>query len=450
MKSYLLSISLFLLSFSILKAQNYEPIKSLMILSQIEKAKSDIDKSFSNTKFTAKPEAHILKSNIYVKLSSKAFAEKVDTALGSQLTEEADNAFKAFSKLDTSMKLLSDPTYFEAVILLYNNFYYLSIYDYNKKDFLEAINKVNKAIYYSDILIKNNVIKSPLDTNILEIGASIAEVGGLKDEAARFYKKLADFKVTGERYEGVYKYLVSYSFAKKNMIDFETYRKLGKENYPNSEYFDYDKVDFAVGLANSFNEKLKAIEELLAIDPDNFKANQVLGEILYDTLKPREQDVVFPTNYNDLEKRMIEAFTKAAKANPENEIPYVYIGDHFINKALAVSEKRDQHAQDMKARTKPGTMASKEDIAKRDALDKEYAATLEGAIDPYEKAVAIFEKKSKLDTRDVQLFKKAVSWLSDIFAFKRAMAGKAKNTAEQNKWAAEEKKWNERYESIKN
>jgi hypothetical protein len=30
------------------------------------------------------------------------------------------------------------------------------------------------------------------------------------------------------------------------------------------------------------------------------------------------------------------------------------------------------------------------------------------------------------------------------------MAGKVKNTADQAKWAAEEKKWNDRYESIKN
>jgi hypothetical protein len=44
----------------------------------------------------------------------------------------------------------------------------------------------------------------------------------------------------------------------------------------------------------------------------------------------------------------------------------------------------------------------------------------------------------------------AASYLADIFAFKKAMAGKAKNPAEQAKWAAEEKKWNDRYDSIKN
>jgi hypothetical protein len=256
--------------------------------------------------------------------------------------------------------------------------------------------------------------------------------------------------VGGEGFEGVYRYLITYSFGKKDMEAFERYKALGKEVFPNSDYFDYDKVDFAVGLANSFEEKLKAIDELLATDPDNFKANQVLGEILYDTLDPREQEVVLPANYAELEKKMINAFTRAAKARAGYEIPYLYIGDHFINKAAVVSEQRDQHAQDMKARTKPGTMASKEDIARRDALDKQYGETLEGAREPYEAAVAILAAKGELDTRDKQQYKKAASYLADIFAFKKAMAGKAKNPAEQAKWAAEEKKWNDRYDSIKN
>ncbi len=101
----------------------------------------------------------------------------------------------------------------------------------------------------------------------------------------------------------------------------------------------------------------------------------------------------------------------------------------------------------MKARTKPGAMASKEDIAKRDALDKEYGETLEGAREPYEAAAAIFATKADMHTRDKQQYKKAASYLADIYAFKKAMAkGKP---ADQAKWAAEEKKWNERYDSIK-
>ncbi|MFM7646363.1 MAG: hypothetical protein ACKO41_06580, partial [Sphingomonadales bacterium] len=450
MRSYFLTLAALLTIVATSVAQNYDPVKTLVMLNQFDKAKTDIDKAFGNAKYTAKPEAFILKACVYVKNAEKSLSEKKDTAIASQLNEEADKAFLRFVALDSSLKLTNDQPYSDVAIALYNNYYYLSIYEYNRKDYKESLSRVNKAIFYSDLLIKKNIIKSTIDTNLLEIAAVIAETGSFKDDAAYFYRKLADAEVVGDRYVGVYKYLISHSFATRNMIDFEKFRKIGKSLYPTNDYFDYDRVDFAVGLANSFDEKLKAIEELLATDPDNFKANELLGEILYDTLDAREEGAVLPANYAELEMKMIAAFNRVAKAKSGYEIPYLYIGDHFINKAAVVSEKRDQHARDMKARTKPGTMASKEDIAKRDALDKEYGETLEGAKEPYENAAGIFAAKAELDTRDKIQYKKAAGYLADIYAFKKAMAAKAKNTTEQNKWAMEEKKWNDRYESIKN
>ena len=448
MKSYFLLLAAFFAASTAVVAQNYDPVKTLVMLNQLEKAKTDIDKAFANAKYTSKPEAYVLKSVIY---SGLANAEgKKGTPVADQLIAEAEAAFSKFREMDPSMALLSEPMYQNGAVNLYSSYYTAGYTDYSNKNWPDALTKLKKAISYSDILIKLKLLSSSLDTNVLILAGITAESGGFKEDALEYYKKLANAKVGGEGFEGVYRYLITYSFGKKDMEAFERYKSLGKEVFPKSDYFDYDKVDFAVGLANGFEEKLKAIDELLLTDPDNFKANQVLGEILYDTLDPREEGAVLPANYAELEKKMINAFNRAAKARPGYEIPYLYIGDHFINKAAVVSEKRDQHARDMKARTKPGTMSSKEDIAKRDALDKEYGETMEGAKEPYEAAAGIFAAKGELDTRDKQQYKKASSYLADIFAFKKAMAAKAKNTADQAKWAAEEKKWNDRYESIKN
>jgi hypothetical protein len=448
MKSYFLLLAVFFTVATASVAQNYDPVKTLVMLNQFDKAKTDIDKAFNNAKYTAKPEAFILKSIVYSSLANTD--GKKGTPEGEQLIAEADAAFAKFREMDPTMALLSESMYQNSAVNLYSNFYTGGYNEYSKKNWPDALVKLKKAIGYSDILIKLKLLTSPIDTNVLILAGITAESGGFKDDALQYYQKLASAKVGGDGFEGVYRYLITYSFGKKDIEAFERYKALGKEVFPKSDYFDYDKVDFAVGLANGFEEKLKAIDDLLVTDPDNFKANQVLGEILYDTLDPRDTEAVLPANYAELEKKMINAFNRAAKAKPGYEIPYLYIGDHFINKAAIVSEKRDQHARDMKARTKPGTMASKEDIAKRDALDKEYGETLEGAKDPYEAAAAIFAAKGELDTRDKQQYKKAASYLADIFSFKKAMAGKAKNTAEQAKWAAEEKKWNDRYESIKN
>ena len=448
-KCLLVSLSIFLAITG--WSQNYDPVKTLVMINQLDKAKADLDKSFTNAKYTAKPEAFILKTAVYASVAN--MDGKKDTPAAAQLVEEADAAFIKYRELDPALSLISEPIYQNGIIMLYSNYYTFGYSDYNNKAYDKALGKLKKAIQYSDLLIKQKVLTSSLDTNVLILAAITAETGGYKDEAAAYYTKLADAKVGGDGYEGVYRYLVTYHFGKKNMEGFEKYKKLGKEVFPKSDYFDFDKVDFAVGLVNTFTEKLAAIDEVLASDPTNFKANQVLGEIIFDTLNPRDEGMVLPENYNELEKKMIDAFSRSSKARPDYEIPLLYVGDHYINKASRVEEKRNKHAQDMKARTKPGTMASKEDVAKRDALDKEYGETMEGAKDPYLAAAAIFAEratKGELEIRDKQQYKKVTSYLSEIYGLKKVMANKAKNLADKAKWEAEEKKWNERYESIKN
>ncbi|MBM3412538.1 MAG: hypothetical protein FJY19_04065 [Bacteroidetes bacterium] len=449
-KSILFTLALFI-AFSGW-AQNYDPVKTLVMINQLDKAKTDLDKAFTNAKYTSKPEAFILKTVVYASVAN--MDGKKDTPAAAQLIEEADAAFTKYRELDPALSLISEPIYQNGIIMLYSNYYSFGYSEYTNKTYEKALDKLKKAIHYSDLLIKQKVLTSSLDTNVLILAAITAETGGFKDDAAAYYTKLADAKVGGDGYEGVYRYLVTYHFGKKKMDSFEKYKMLGKEVFPKSDYFDFDKVDFAVGLAGTFTEKIVAIEEVLATDPANFKANQVLGEIIYDTLNPRDEEaVVLPENYLELEKKMIDAFTRSSKSRPDYEIPSIYVGDHYINKAGRVEEKRNTHAREMKARTKPGTMASKEDVAKRDALDREYGETMELAKDPYLAAATIFANRAAekdLETRDKQQYKKVASYLSEIYGLKKIAANKAKNFADKAKWEAEEKKWNERYESIKN
>ena len=166
---------------------------------------------------------------------------------------------------------------------------------------------------------------------------------------------------------------------------------------------------------------------MLATDPNSFKANEILAELIYDTLNSTHEGAVLPANAADLEKKMLAAFTKAAAAKPGSENPYLYMGDHFINKAVKINEAREAHAADVKKRTKPGTMASKEDIAKRDLLDKQYGEALEGAREPYEKVAEIFAARAiclnnSLEIRDKQQYKKVAGYLDDIFTFKKIQA----------------------------
>ncbi len=441
----LLTISLSIFSVS---AQNYKNIKNLLVFNKFEEAKTDFDKAITNTKFAGNAEAYILKTAIYAGLS---MADKnKNTATGNKLAEDAAEAFKKYKEMDPEMSLVNDPIYQNGPVNLYSNFYSSGYEDYSKNNWAEGYKKLKNAVEMSDILIGLKLINSAVDTNVLILAGITAEKSENKDDAAKYYSRLADAKVAGEGFESIYRYLVSYYFGKKDMATFEKYKKLGSELFPASEYFSYDKVDFAVGLAEGFTNKTKALEEVLATDPNNYKANQIMGELLYDTLNSDKEGAVLPANADELEKQMVSSFKKAAAVKPNFEIPYLYIGDHFINKAATTNDARAAHVNDMKARTKPGTMASKEDIAKRDLLDKKYGEELEQAREPYVSAASILAARAKaengLEIRDKEQYKKAINYLAEIFAYKRIQSkGKPADIA---KYSAEEKKWNDLYDTI--
>lgn len=428
-----------------LQAQSIESVKTLLTLQQYAKAKEDVDKGMGNTKFNSKAEAYMLKACIYAALAMDN--NNKTTATGEQLAADAEAAFKKYREMDAAMALLADPVYQSGPINLYSFSFSKGYGFYSAKKWNEGYESLKKTVEYSDLLISKKMINTTVDTNVLILAGITAENSKHNDDAAKHYGRLADARIPGDEFESIYRFLVNYHFGKKNMEAFEKYKGMGAEFFPKSEYFKFDKVDFAVGLVEDFNEKISEVENILSKDPENYKANQVLGEIIYDTLNSTREGAVQPSNAAELETKMIAAFKKAVALNPANETPLLYMGDHFINKAVKVNDARAAHAADMKARTKPGTMASKDDVAKRDLLDKQYGETLEQAREPYEKAAEIYAAKGHLEMRDKQQYKKCCNYLADIFTFKKVQSkGKPADLA---KYTAEEKKWNDRYDSIK-
>ncbi|MEO5946103.1 MAG: hypothetical protein ABIP79_04765 [Chitinophagaceae bacterium] len=429
-------------------SQKYSDIKNLLILNKFEQAKTDFEKAITNAKFAGNAEAYILKTAIYASLASSDAVKS--TPDGAKYAAEAAAAFKKYREMDATMSLATDPVYQNGPVKLYSTFYSTGYDDYSKSNWQPAYEKLKNAVEMSDVLLGLKILTVPIDTNVLILAGITAEKSNNRDDAAKFYSRLADAKITGEGFESIYRYMVSYAIEKKDMSSFEKYKILGAELFPKSEFFTYDKVDFAVGLAEGFENKKKALDEVLVTDPTNYKANQIMGEIIYDTLNSDKEGAVMPSNAAELEKTMVNSFMKAAAAKPESEISYLYIGDHFINKATKINNARLAHIADMKTRTKPGTMASKEDVAKRDQLDAQYGEELEKAKEPYEKAAAMFAARLKvnngLEIRDKEQYKKAINYLSEIAMFKRIQSkGKP---ADITKYTAEEKKWNDLYDTV--
>ena len=435
--------SLLILGALVAKAQNYERAKNALVLQQYQKAKEEVDKGMNNTKYASKPEAYALKTVIYATLATDSATRA--SGASEQLLKEAEAAFAKYREMEPDMKTVSkDPIYQNGPINIYASLFSSGYADYEKKAWKPAAEKFKKVVEYSDLLIDNKFITATVDTNSLLLAGITAESAGMKDDAAKYYGRLADVGASGDGLEGIYRFLVNYHVTKKDMDNFEKYKNLGAKLYPESEFFTYDKIDFAVGLEEDLNKRIQSLEEALAAEPNNHKALMLLGEIIYDTLNSRQEDAVAPANFTELENKMVTSFQKAAKLK-EEELPYLYIGDHYINQSIKVNDQREAHAADMKKRTKPGTASSKEDIAKRDALDAKYMNLLESALPAYESAAALFAKKSSLTGSEKGQYRKVSGYLAEIYMLKK---NKAK-AADKPKFQAEEDKWNKVYDSVK-
>jgi hypothetical protein len=416
MKKFLFSLTVLVLALAV-NAQSYDDIKQMLMLGQYKKAKEDIDKRMGNAKFASKPEAYILKSTIYAGLASDSTI--MNTPEGAALRSEAEAAFKKYKEMDPAMPFLTDPIYKNSVVSLYSLNFNIGYKDYEAKKWAESFETFKKVDEYSNILYNAKLINTALDTNVVILLGITAESGGNRDEAAKYYARLADAKIKGSNYESIYRFLVTHYFTKNDMANFEKYKALGKEVYPASEFFSYDKTDFAVGLDGSFDKKMKSLEEVLAKDPTNYKANLSLGQLIYDTLNSKAENPVLPANAEELEKKMVEAFNKAGESKGDEALPYLVVGDYFV---MLQAEK-----------------------VKRS--DKKYGEYLEAGRVPYEKAAAVYAKKGNLSASDKQQYKKAAGFLEDIYNYKKEQAkGKP---ADITKYTAEAKKWGDLYLSIK-
>lgn len=424
----------------LVKAQSYKEVSDKLVLAQYKQAKEELDKRMSNAKFTSKPDAYILKTAIYAALAADTTNPQRD-----QLLSDAEAAFAKYKEMDgPDFPLAKDLIYKQGPINLYSTLFNKAYKDYQASRYQLSYEGFKKVVELSDLLAAKELLNSKLDTTAVILAAYTAENSGHKEEAAQYYTRLAEHKVKGAGNEFIYRFLVLNSFQKNDMASFEKYKALGKQLYPNSEYFDYDKTDFAVGLSETFATKLKAVEEVLSKDPADYKANLTLAQLIYDTIHPREG--VPPANAEELEGKMIGALNRAGASKPDDELIFLVLGDHYVDKSEKINDARSAHVEDMKKRTKPGTQPSKADIQKRDELDKQYGETFDKAREPYEKAAAIFAGKlSSLTGSQKQQYRKVAGYLGDIYNLKKAQA---KTPADVTRYTAEAKKWNDLYDSL--
>jgi hypothetical protein len=458
MKKIILSLVAIASAGSIAFAQNYDDIKNMLYLRQYKKAKESLDKSWSNAKFVSKPEAYIIKANVLAGLSADS---GVATSDAIALRAQSREALNKYREMDPKMALVTEPgsIYTSAPITIYSGYFNEGINNYRQKNWPVAFENFKSAVEMSDLLREYKLVEMKLDTNGILLAGASAQSMKNDDEAEKYFVKLAEAKVGGEENEFLYQFLTSRALAKGDMVNFNKYLALGKELYPTSKYFQYDEIDYILAIENH-DQRNKLIENKLAENPNDFKLQSAYGEILFDELNPKESDsAVLPSNYDELEGKMVTAFTKATEIKPESGLAMSNLANHFMNKSNRIAKRldsvrtaiRQKNAANKPATTKPGTKApplkvDPADAALRDELSKIYDESSDKARMYYEKAVSIYSKLTAPSLIEKQQYRNGVGYLIDLAAEKK---NKSKgNPAEYDKWEKEEKKWSDMYHKM--
>lgn len=439
-------------------AQKLDEAKNLVILQNYKKAKEALDKSWAHAKFKVSPEAYLLKATI----AAYTMGDSANAGNADALRGEAIEAFEKYKEMEPTATLLSESgsIYSNTPILLYSHFFNSGIAAYNGKKWPEAFEQFKRAVDYSEYLAKYKLANIVLDTNAILLAGASAQAANKMDDASGYFMRLADAKVGGKDNEFLYQFLTQHFLGKGEMDQFNKYKGLGKELYPNSEYFTYEDIDFILNLEEG-PAKAALIEKKLAADPNNYKVQAVVGEMYFEQLNPKDPEKTpLPANFDEIEAKMETAFNKATELKPDGGLPMSNLANHFMNKSIRINKELDsmislirtknQAAMAKAPKPKPGAKpivyTTPEDAAARDAIQLKYMNTIAKAGQYFEKATGIFSKLSAPTMVEKQQYRNSVSYLIDINKELKNF-NKAK-PAEFAKFDKEEKKWTALYSTL--
>ncbi|MCY7422109.1 MAG: hypothetical protein LH478_10265 [Chitinophagaceae bacterium] len=407
MKKFAIGFSFLLVTGAVLQAQDLKKAKIAYTLAMVkpeklEEAKIEIDKLMTDEKTNKQAESYLLKMQLYSKMAAnEALLAKYPTA-----DMEAYAALKKYLELEPNEEKLKADR-FDGVNNVYNTFFQQGVKLYKAEDWAKSFDKFKNMAAMGDLLIARKWSTSPFDTTSYLYAAATAQNAKLEPEAVQYYSKLAEIKVNGKDYEGVYEYLTKYYLNNPNDEQFKKYIGLAKEVYPNNTLwkdieFEYTKKNTDLA---SFVKKFDADDAATTLtseayfDYGNYFAND-------DKIKNLPEDQ--RGQYN---KKAQYAFEKAYSKDTTNGIAAYNAGVTAYTNFESVA----QTARDIK-----GTTADVK--VKKTAANKQAFEAADQSIVWLEKSHRSLSAKTTRTNLEKGLLKKSVDLLYNVYEYKRDMS----------------------------
>ena len=393
--------------------QSLDDIKKYVLLRQVKPAKEAVDKYLAVEKNALKADGWYYKGFAY-DLTSKDSG--ISIADGSALKTEAFNALKKYFELDPKAPLSME----EKNSLLFDLYVgfssELGVKAYTQKNYEVAHENFKKAIEVHDFIFSknltgsNNYKFSELDTTLTLYTAISANDAKKKDDAAMFYKKLADANIADTQYVDVYQFLADYYKTKKDSANFVTIIEKGKKLYPkNIDYWTALEIEEAtegVGKPQIFDK----YDVLLAKYPDNYVLPFNYGVELYRYIYSDEMKAA---NTNMYKEKLPVILKKAIALKSTPEANFL-MANFLYNNSIDVNEE----ARKLKG-PKPADLKKKKD------MEAAATASMNEAIPYAEKVVSSFADIQKPKGSEKVNYKQSLVILKNIYDVKKDAAKSA-------------------------
>lgn len=428
------------------------------------KAKETISLALANDKTKDNAEAWYLKSLICTQIAE-------DSILSKQYPEMRFEAFEAFKKVYEL-----NPQELQQYTLTYNAGQYLisdlyGLYwqdaakSFNYGDYIEALKNFRLAKEVQDFWVTlPNSNRPEMDTvlifNIANSAMNVYQTNNeinrsYLDTAIVYYELLANAKISGSIYEGVYGTIAYYYYqVHPNTDKFKKYLYLGRKLFPDSKRLSNIETDWKVKSASKSGNKQKmfqAYEDAISgsIDPEtkNSMIRNYIAELFAYVNPSSGARSSSHGDYDEKKARLEELYDNLLDENPNDlDLSFDY-GKHFYNqfnflkkelsplkaqrndllnqiefnkRAIARAPVSKRKTLNIKAKE------LKEDLNK---VDKDLAIGKKQQEALVDKAIAYItpmfskyesqHKSGSLSRHDKAKFKQLVSLISDLYDFKK-------------------------------
>ncbi len=359
MKRMLLSLVMAVVC-SGLFAQSVEKAKDLLKANKFVEAKDEIDKSLLLEKYSKNAEAWYTKVKIYDTIGTNAqLKEQYPDALIQSL-----DALKNYIKYDDKKQVLIIADAYKPLNVIYPGLFQAGVSNYEAKKYDQSLMYFSSAVSAIDLMYKNGWIKQTMDSTSLLYAGISAEKNNKRDEAAIYYKTIADSgisKIGGNDMAEIYKWLADYYTRKGDKANAAHYVALGKSKYPNDLF--YDELSLDELRKNGPKDSLFAKYEQINKDhPDSsiyfFNYGLELYQYATDTTTGKRV-----ANADELIKKAQDKLLTSVKLNSSFPQAYLVLGQISYNEGVEYQvlgkPKGNTNADELKQRQEYRALAVK-------------------------------------------------------------------------------------------